>query len=49
MTEQVIIKHLIVQKCEKMSYCTDIDRIMYKNLKIFGMQQTFFSKSVQRI
>ena len=47
MMVHLIIKHLIVQRCGGISYRTDTAYIMYKTLKIIGLQQIFFSKSLQ--
>ena len=42
----IIVKHVIVQKCERLSYHNDIPCILCKKLETFGMQP-FFSKIVQ--
>ena len=44
MTARLIIKHLIVEKCGRISYRTYTTCIMHKTLEIFGVQQTFSTK-----
>ena len=43
-----MIKHLIVQKCERTSHRTDTACITYKEFKTFRMQQTFISPNVYK-